>query len=284
KQEQLLDELDSKFKEKSLKVIFSSENTKNMLICDWLRISQIFINILGNAIKFTDDGGIISFDVRYEEGTLHTTISDNGIGMDNETLERIFDSFEQADMSTTRQYGGTGLGLSITKQLVSLMKGSIHATSQKDEGTTFEIAIPLRQDNNCTVKNEANETTESTPLQFSGNILVAEDNKTNQLLITMMLDEYGLACDIANDGVEAVRMCQEKEYDLILMDENMPNMNGIGALHEIRKLGYALPVVALTANVMKGDEARFLAEGMDAFVPKPIDAKQLEAVLSQYLT
>lgn len=279
----LLSEFDSKLKEKGLEFEVTRENLEVTLIGDWLRVSQIIINILGNAVKFTGIGGLIQLDMRYEEDALVVIISDSGIGMDETALSKVFESFEQADTSTTREYGGTGLGLSITQQLIDLMKGKITVTSKKGEGTQFSVKIPMEYDESVSVDPSVCSLDEHETKQFLGEVLVAEDNKTNQLLIMMVLEEYGLGCDIANDGVEAVSMSQEKDYDLILMDENMPNVSGITALHEIRALGGKVPVVALTANAMKGDEERFMTEGMDGFIPKPIDSEKLLSILEKYL-
>ena len=279
----LLDEYTESFKKKSLHFSAEYKGLEGRFLGDWLRISQILTNLIGNAIKFTPEEGTIDLEVVYKESWLCIILNDNGIGMDEDSLKRIFNSFEQADNSTTRAYGGTGLGLAITKQLVDLMKGKIGVTSIKGEGTSFTIEIPLEMDTNPVIKVlEEKEPSEQT-LSFKGEVLVAEDNRTNQLLIDMLLQEYGLKCDIANDGLEAVSMAQEKSYELILMDENMPNMNGTQAQHKIHELGISVPIVALTANAMKGDEQRFKDEGMDGFIAKPIDTDKLLHILGKYL-
>ena len=280
----LLDEYKASLKQKALEFELIYDNTQQVLMGDWLRISQVLNNLLGNAIKFTPENGKITLQVRYEDAYLYLSVKDNGIGMDENALKRIFNSFEQADNSTTRSYGGTGLGLAITKQLVELMKGELSVSSKKGEGSEFKVKIPLSVDSSLAI--ESPSTTQDSRAKeatFIGHILVAEDNKTNQLLIEMLLEEYGLSCDIANDGVQAVSMVQEKSYDMILMDENMPNMNGTEAMQKIHALGINIPIVTLTANTMKGDEQRFQEAGMDDFIAKPIETEKLLYILGKYL-
>lgn len=280
----LMNDYVENIKSKELDFELRDENLNHVLFGDWLRISQIITNLLGNAIKFTPQHGRVSLGVKYDEKGLLIQVTDSGIGMEKEVMKRIFNSFEQADNSTTREYGGTGLGLSISKQLVDLMHGNFKVESTKGVGSYFEVFLPLEIDKSSNDKDEVKvEVYEPGTTQFEGAVLVAEDNKTNQLLIMMMLEEYALSCDIANDGLEAVIMCQDKTYDLILMDENMPTMNGITAMHKIHEMGVKTPIVALTANAMKGDKERFIDAGMDGYIPKPIESDVLQDVLQRYL-
>jgi len=279
----LLNEYEASIQNKNLTLEVEKSDTGKTFIGDWLRISQIISNILGNAIKFTPESGTIYFRAKYDNETLYVEIEDTGIGMGEKTLHRVFQSFEQADNSTTREFGGTGLGLSIVRQLVDLMEGSIRVESTKGKGSHFFISLPLEMVE-TEIVDEAKETVEvDANLHFSGEVLVAEDNKTNQLLIMMVLEDYDLTCDIANDGVEAVAMCQKKDYDLVLMDEDMPNLSGTDAMKEIHALGIKVPIVALTAKTMIGDEAQFMKAGMDGFIPKPIDSQRLLTVLNKFL-
>ena len=253
---------------------------------DWLRISQIILNLISNSIKFTAKNGEIKYTTIYEHNALIITINDNGIGMNKETQDRIFKPFEQADGSTTRKYGGTGLGLSITQKLVEMMNGTIELTSEPEVGTTFKVTLPLEKlqaTEESIEQVEMNEEDKENSLE--GNILVVEDNKTNQMLITMLLEEFGVSVDIANDGVEAVAIYEPQKHNLILMDENMPNMNGIEAM-KILKDKYKEScgaIIALTANAMSGDREKFLEQGMDGYISKPIDEDKLYIEIKRFL-
>jgi PAS domain S-box-containing protein len=252
---------------------------------DWLRISQVIRNLLSNAIKFTPANGTVTIRAKYIDGQLQISVEDSGIGINKETQERIFKPFEQADSSTTRKYGGTGLGLSISSELINIMNGKLTLKSQEKVGSTFTVNIPLKLKSNevaSKIKFENNQ--ENKFEKLKGKILVAEDNKTNQMLIQILLEEFGLECDIVNDGNEAVEMVGKNSYDLILMDENMPNLRGIEAMKIIRnKYNTKIPIIALTANVMNGDKERFLREGMDGYISKPIDDKELYDILKNYI-
>lgn len=243
---------------------------KNLsLYGDWLRITQILNNLLSNAIKFTPKNGKIDFDVSYQNHILKMSVKDDGIGMSQEVQRRILEPFEQADSSTTKKFGGTGLGLSISTTLAHIMNGEIIIQSSEGKGSVFTLELPLYE--SCEIE-EVSEHKSEIDEKLLGHVLIAEDNKTNQLLLGLMLDDIGLTYDIANDGVEAVAMYGKKKYDLVLMDENMPNLNGIEAMKEIRKRYVnVVPIIAVTANVMSGDEQHFFEAGMDDFIPKPVD-------------
>ncbi len=254
---------------------------------DWQRISQIINNLISNAVKFTHNGGSITIRAEYIDSVFIFSIEDTGIGLSEESKSRIFKAFEQADTSITREYGGTGLGLSITKQLVKMMDGEITLESTIDKGSHFVVSLPVESQ----VKSETEATvgtiTKSNAMartKLSGHVLVAEDNKTNQMLIKIILDEFGLTCDIANDGLEAVEMYKKNKYDLVLMDESMPNMSGTEAMQVIRSNHKeVVPIIAVTANTMKGDSQRFIQDGMDGFVAKPIEEELLYSELQKHL-
>jgi len=263
------------------------KNLHAIFLGDWLRISQVILNIISNSIKFTPKFGKILYSLSYVKSSLIINITDNGIGMNQETQNKIFKPFTQADGTTTRKYGGTGLGLNITQNLVEAMNGKIELQSQEGKGSTFKVTIPLTKIRDLTAQDkecEPFEDDESTTL--SGHILVAEDNKTNQMLIQMLLEEQNISCDIANDGLEALEIYDPSKHQLILMDENMPNMNGIIAMQKIKeKYGDKCgAIIALTANNMEGDKERFLKEGMDSFISKPIDEEILHKVLKKFLS
>lgn len=253
---------------------------------DWQRIAQIITNLISNAIKFTDKGGTITVRGEYTDSTFICSVQDTGIGLDEESQKRVFKAFEQADTSITREYGGTGLGLSISLQLVNMMGGEITLDSAIGKGSTFTIKLPLERINDKETENTT-DTMGSYSLdreKLSGHILVAEDNKTNQMLVKIILGEFGLTCDIANDGLEAVDMYVDNKYDLVLMDENMPNMSGTEAMQTIRSThSDVVPIIVITANTMKGDSQKFIEDGMDGFVAKPIDEQLLYNELKKHL-
>ena len=372
---------------------------------DGIRVNQILSNLLSNAIKFTPLYGEVKVAVNFSDNKLIISVQDTGIGITPEQQEHLFDSFTQADNSTTRKYGGTGLGLAISRMLATLMHGELKVVSQKDVGSTFTLTLPVEviqqepteilnkeiisqlriallntlpelntsmqtlrtylenfgatsivelkayqedgydllfftpdeeynvpiieagtpavaalrssniklanfshiaplyapftiqsiaeaiTDTGVAIKKESTQTQseqEDDEVEFIGHILIAEDNKTNQMLIKLLMMDYALTFKIANDGVEAVELFKKEKFDLVLMDENMPNMNGIEAVKQIRayeeeKELLLTPIVALTANALQSDRERFLAAGMDGFVAKPIDNALLETELSKYL-
>jgi PAS domain S-box-containing protein len=269
---------------KGITLLLDSSTLPLELLGDELRVKQVVSNLLSNALKFTPKGGKVSIKVAYnhENQELECSVKDTGIGIKEESLEKIFDSFSQADNSTTREYGGTGLGLSISKNIVELMGGKLLVKSRVGEGTTFSFTLKLP-----VVKSREENTKEREKSLISfdeeSKILVVEDNVTNQILIEMLLEDLNLSCEIVANGLEALNRAQESEYDLILMDENMPVMNGMESTKKIRELGYKKPIVAVTANALKGDRERFLESGMDEYISKPIDIERFTNVLKKYL-
>lgn len=264
-----------------------------IILTDPTRVRQCLINLVGNALKFTEIGHI-TIRVRLEafkgESCLRFAVEDTGIGIAPDRQEAVFKSFTQADGSTTRKYGGTGLGLSITKQLAELLGGAVDLSSEFGKGSTFSVLIPTRTNlNNC----EMIDTFEPMTAQnkkfngegkaFTGTVLVAEDDKVNQQTISAMLSKVGLEIEVASNGREAVEMASRAEYDLILMDIQMPEMNGLDATRTLRQQGYTKPVFALTANVSKEDVENALEAGCNEHLVKPIDREQLFATLSLYL-
>ncbi|MEA2100091.1 MAG: ABC transporter substrate-binding protein [Campylobacterota bacterium] len=260
------------------------ENLPDNTLGDIVRIKQVFSNILSNAIKFAYDESVINIEISYKTKTkeLLCKISDNGIGIDEKNIDNIFNTFTQEDSTTTRKFGGTGLGLSISKALVELMGGEIGVKSKLNEGSCFYFTLPIFeviQKQEIQIEEEINET------ELNGMILIVEDNKSNQMLMGMLLDDFGLDSEVANDGLEAIKAVKNTKYDLILMDENMPNMNGIEATKQIKLLDgiKQIPIIAVTANALKGDKEKFLDAGMDDYLPKPIDSDELEKMIRKYL-
>ncbi len=255
---------------------------------DELRLKQIIDNLLSNALKFTPELGFILLkaDYRPDRESLLIEVRDSGIGIPKKRQTAIFDAFTQSDASTTKDFGGTGLGLSISKKLVSMLKGSITLQSEEGKGSRFIIELPIAISSS---EEESAET--SSDILFNGEkILLVEDNKTNQLFATLILDELNLTYIIANNGKEAVEKFQEEDFSLILMDENMPIMNGTEATQEIIRLekenkDVHTPIIALTANALKGDEERFISAGMDDYLSKPVDtpllAKKIRDLISR---
>ena len=258
------------------------DNLPKYLNGDPLRIKQVVSNLLSNAIKFTPNNKNIDIKIAYNEELLKIVVKDNGIGIAKDKLETIFDAFCQEDGTTTRKFGGTGLGLSISSKLVELMLGVLKVKSELNIGSEFYFSIPIKLGNIVEKSNKNNEIT------LKGNILLVEDNKTNQLFMKVILKKMGLTFDIANDGKEAIEKFKSNKYDAILMDENMPNMGGIEATTHILEYENQMklihtPIIALTANALIGDREKFLSSGMDEYLTKPINKNKLNEVLDIFL-
>ncbi len=273
---------------KDITLKYNKEELPHELVGDSVRIKQVLTNFLSNALKFTERNGSIILNVAYNdnEHKLHCSVQDTGIGIKKERLEYIFNDFEQEDTSTTRKYGGTGLGLSISARLIELMSGEILVESEYSKGSTFSFSIPLLKHEKPLSHTADNEPDIPQLKSFNAHVLIVEDNTTNQLLLSILLDEFGVSFEIANDGLEALDMVKKSQYDLIFMDENMPNMNGIEATKEIRQMQTAnknIPIVALTANAITGDKERFLKAGMDDYISKPYDDEDIKKALLKYV-
>ena len=257
---------------------------------DPVRISQVISNLLSNAIKFTSQNGKVIFKVDYivSSNSLFVSIKDTGIGIAKEKHESIFEAFTQADSSTTREYGGTGLGLTISYKLVELMGGKLKLKSEIGKGSEFYFTLDLLKCENCNIPvEEMIDNTQS--IRFdTKRVLLVEDNKANQMFMKVILKKFHLEFEIANDGLEAVLMFKEKKYDIVLMDENMPNKNGIIATKEILEYEKEnnlihTPIIALTANAIKGDREKFINAGMDDYLTKPVDQKILSTILEKFI-
>ena len=270
----------AKCEEKSIHLHMNFKDVPDYLEGDILRIKQVLNNLLSNAVKFTKDNKNIIINIEYKHNNLIVSVKDEGIGISAEYKNNIFKSFTQADSSTTRQYGGTGLGLSISYNLVKLMNGELKLKSELGKGSEFYFSIPLNIGHETKKKVLKYKDIILDPIK----ILVVEDNKANQMFMIAMLDSIEQECDIASDGVEALEFFKKNKYDIILMDENMPNMNGIIATQEILKIEKDknlehTQIVALTANALKGDRERFLEAGMDDYLSKPLEKDRLIEVL-----
>lgn len=261
------------------------ERVPNGIRSDALRIKQVISNLISNAIKFTGQNKNVYLYIDYEDGLLKCRVKDEGIGISPEALENIFDAFSQAESSTTRKYGGTGLGLTISSKLVDMLGGKLNVTSVVGEGSIFCFAIPVEE---VTLKSVDTVIQQQEVKNYDSKVLLVEDNKTNQMLMSAILRKQNIEFDLAEDGQQAVDAVQNSEYALVLMDENMPNMNGIEATRVIRDREQAynlsrLPIIALTANAMTGDRDRFIAAGMDEYLTKPVNIPKLIEVLQQFM-
>lgn len=257
-----------------------AEDVPGWVMADSTRLRQILNNLLGNALKFTQYGSV-ALGVRRNAGpageTLEIAVSDTGIGIAPDQQALLFNRFSQADASTTRRFGGTGLGLAIARQLARLMGGEITLQSQMGAGSVFSVRLPLRPTQPAAVEAAPPAAQQD---GIDARILVVEDNATNQVVAKGLLWHLGYrSVTVANDGMEALRCWSEGRFDLILMDCQMPVMDGFQATRELRRRGCAVPIVALTANAVQGDRNRCLASGMDDYLTKPIDPVALEAMM-----
>lgn len=250
------------------------------VVGDPYRLNQVLLNLMNNAVKFTEKGSITLacklLEETNQEALIHFSVTDTGIGIHETKLEEIFQSFSQEDASTTRKYGGTGLGLTITKQLVEMMGGEIRVESKQNEGSIFSFSLRFAKGN----KEELQRKDERQPdpdILKDKRILVAEDNEFNQLLITNILGEWNVVTEIVKNGEEAVQKTEQNDYDIILMDVQMPVMGGIEATRVIRDQQHKteIPIIALTANALRGDREKYLEAGMNDYVSKPFEPKIL---------
>ncbi len=260
---------------------------------DPTRIRQVLLNLLGNALKFTDQG-VVSLKVRPVSNTADSTlvefsVADTGPGIPTEALGRLFGKFEQADLSTTRRFGGTGLGLAICKELVEMMGGRIGVKSEVGRGSTFWFELPMTHGQRPTETMDA-----GARLRHSHalRILCAEDEPTNQIIIRALLEDMGHSVEIADDGHMVLNTLADNDFDLVLMDGRMPYMDGLEATQKIRAGGPseapvrwpAIPIIALTADAGRHDEDLYLRAGMDGFLSKPIDERALFVELDKVIS
>ncbi|MBC3803195.1 PAS domain S-box protein [Acetobacterium fimetarium] len=290
--------------ERGLKLSVNYENVpETSIIGDGRRLKQVLNNLLSNAIKFTDEGSvelIVNQEVICEEPDqvmLHIDVKDTGIGIDPSKYSKLFKSFTQIDGSYTRKYGGTGIGLVITRQLTEMMKGRVSFISDIGYGSTFSVHIPMTIGAKFSKRYQASQP----EIKFKGSrILLIEDDRVNQTVLSRMLESFGISVDLAENGEEGVFFAGRNKYDLILMDIQMPVMDGIKATQIIRgkkilnsdaletvnldlSQNQSTPIIALSAYALKGDEAIFRASGMDSYLSKPVDRHQMQVFLSEYL-
>lgn len=283
---------------KGLELSFTHDKDYLYVLGDELRLSRIITNLVSNAVRYTEKGRvevrIIVFDRGEGQVRVRCEVQDTGIGIAPDKVDQVFEKFTQADASTTRKFGGTGLGLTITKELIELMDGEIGLESVLDEGSTFWFEIPFesvdhlpqpkqaRKSNGALIVNEG-----LIPIS-KAKILIAEDHAMNQMFMKKLFSNLGVETyHIAENGKQALQELEKNEYDLVLMDCHMPEMNGYHATAEIRKISDAskstIPIIAMTANAMPEDEAKCLDVGMNAYIPKPIDLDIFKEKLSNWV-
>lgn len=271
---------EEKVQEKNLLLVKKYDNNiPEVLLGDPVRLHQIILNLVSNAVKFTNKGKItVSILLQSEDdekAVVAFSVTDTGIGIEKNKINKIFENFQQAHSVTSRMYGGTGLGLAIVKQLVHNQGGTIHVESIVDEGTTFSFVLEFKKTNRK-VALENNSVALDTEIKKDISVLVVEDIILNQLLIKTLLDDFGFDCDIASNGIIALEKLKTETYDIILMDLQMPEMNGFDTTKYIRnKLKSDIPIIALTADVTTVDLEKCKASGMDDYIAKPIDERLL---------
>ena len=277
-----------------------SSQLPDTLLGDDLRLGQVLMNLLSNAVKFTDQGGEVALRVEAQAAAeagpglmLHFVVSDTGIGIAPHKIDRIFEPFAQADGSTTRRFGGTGLGLSISKDLVTLMGGKLWVDSSAGRGSSFYFTVQLpavpQQGAAEAVEAKRDAAADRRPDGGRLHVLLVEDNCVNQRLVSRLLEKRGHRVTVANNGKEALKLIGEhalqQGFDAVLMDCQMPEMDGLQCAGEIRRLehgrGVHMPVIAMTAHAMQGDRDKCLAAGMDDYISKPFTPEDLEQVLSR---
>ena len=254
------------------------------IIGDPIRIRQIIFNLISNAIKFTDKGSI-TLHIKTETTETNTRFlrieaHDTGIGIDKDKLSNIFESFIQADLSTTRNFGGTGLGLTISQKLVQMMDGKMGVTSDLGKGSCFYFTIPLE---GTTIEKTNKERVLPLTRNYHQTIILAEDNLINQKLAIRSFKKLGVEVLLANNGQEAIEWVKKEQHSLIMMDIRMPVLNGIEATKQLRNEGYKKPIIAMTANVMESDIEQYNNIGMEACLPKPFTQQELIHIFDQFL-
>jgi PAS domain S-box-containing protein len=278
---------ETKIQEKNLTLIKEyDQNIPEVLVGDPVRLHQIILNLVSNAVKFTSVGKIVvSVRLKNEDDemvVIEFAVLDTGIGIAEDKIDNIFENFQQATSGTSRLYGGTGLGLAIVKQLVEAQKGSIHVKSKINEGSTFSFILNFLKTKATADTTEGTSVTETEIKNVK--VLVVEDIALNQLLMKTLLDDFGFECEIASNGKIAIDSLRTKTYDIILMDLQMPEMNGFEATEYIRnKMNSTIPIIALTADVTTVDLAKCRAVGMNDYIAKPVDERLLYSKIVSFL-
>jgi signal transduction histidine kinase/ActR/RegA family two-component response regulator len=256
-----------------------ADEVPKRVIGDPLRLRQILTNLLNNAVKFTEKGSV-TLNASRPGHSLVLTVADTGIGIAEDNLEIIFEKFTQADTSISRRFGGTGLGLAITRSLVEMQEGTIGVSSKLGEGSTFTVTL----DYAAAEQHEPAQEAAIAASLASGRILIVEDNQVNQKLVSALLQKNGYTVSIAGNGVEALQLLEREEFRMILMDVQMPVMDGLETTRLIRgdMRWHAIPIIAMTARAMEGDKQSCLSAGMNGYISKPIHAAHLLSVIEEF--
>jgi len=282
--------------QKNLKFgIFQKTDLPALIRTDPMRLRQCLTNLINNAVDFTEEGHVyvnVFLENIQGKDCIRFDVEDTGIGIAEQDHERIFQEFTQASVMSNRKSAATGLGLTITKRLANLLGGDVHLKSKIGQGSTFSIFIPAGLDVKSQpafnkydqLKRIRKEKPSSENVSLSGRVLVAEDTPTNQILIKLLLSKLGLESVIAENGKLALEMALSEDFDIILMDIQMPHMNGYDATKKLREAGFKKPIIAVTAHAMRGDREKCLAAGCDDYISKPINRNQLVKVLTEYLS
>lgn len=292
-----IDMMSIKANEKGISFVFDYNDIKDAeFYGDSKRIRQILVNLISNAIKFTDEGGVTikaSFEDRDGTDFMRLDVSDTGIGIYPEDFDLVFERFKQADSSVSRKYGGTGLGLPISKKLAVLMGGNIFLSSEPGNGSTFSVLLPAKITAEHKERAQSSNTKKLNDkiiasLNDQTKVLVVDDYEGNIVVVGYLLEEIGIVYDTARTGREAVDMWSEHHYDLILMDVQMPEMDGFAATAEIRSLESRdklsrTPIIGMTAHALVGDKDKCIEAGMDSYLPKPLVEADLKREILKYL-
>lgn len=268
---------------------------QGVFLADTVRIRQILLNLVGNAIKFTEHGFVWASCRELGRSAQHAVIEfrvkDSGVGIDLAHQDELFKRFTQLDNTSTRRAQGSGLGLAIVKELVTLMDGSLNLFSEPGQGTEVVVVLNLKiaaQDQPAPLAQEVDDSSASPRVQYEGHILVVDDSSMNQMVVCKVLQSMGLHTQVANNGQEAIELLSKNNFDLVLMDGQMPVMDGYEATHLIRSgslagVNTAIPVVALTAHAMAGEDEKCYQAGMNDYLTKPLNRDDLNRVLDKYL-
>jgi CheY-like chemotaxis protein len=276
---------------KSITIEYSSSPAQSMIHADPKRLKQILVNLLSNAVKFTPEKGIVKLEVHADDkaGLIRFSVTDTGIGISPEDLQKLFKPFIQVDNSLSRQYEGTGLGLVLSKRMVEMHSGSIEVQSEAGLGSRFTFYLPWHQNRQdeknpdfSATESEKNDPTQAAP---NGKILLAEDNEANVMMIQDYLEGYGYQVFTAHDGRGILSKMEECSPDIILMDIQMPHVNGYEATRLLRAdpRFASVPIIALTAFAMPGDRERCLKAGMNEYLSKPVKLRELVLMIEEFL-
>jgi len=272
-------------KQKNIKYnIYIDEKIPNMLYCDVQRLKQVLNNLISNAVKFTPENGQIDINIELKsiknnKAHIKFSVKDSGIGIPKNKIKTIFDPFSQADDTIGRKFGGTGLGLAISQEYIRLMGSKIKIKSKENEGSEFyfDLKLPI-------VENQNSENVEETvDKHYNAKALVAEDDPTNQMLVSILLKERGIKYKMANNGQEAVDCALKEDFDIVFMDITMPILDGLSAIKILKEKGYEKPIISLSANVLEEDRKNFIAAGAVDTLNKPIVPKELDKILEKYI-